>query len=210
VKLHYQIGIEDLVAFGRHFHERSPTFHRQTRIVGAIVALIVFVAVLLFFVSVLRVPVDAPRPEWVSTLLLILGFSLAALFGSLVYFFWKPIALNTVTNRLRKFYARHAENADLAKHELEIVESQLIQRSKQGEFRWNLEAFCEIESTVQHIFLWLDGANALVVPRVGVDATELDAFLDQLDRARHKLVADPPSSHAPSEAIQRDKSSLQL
>ncbi len=134
MKLHYRNTIDDLIAFNRHVHQRSPLLKPQAR------AMAIWIFVLVLLVLYL-LPFD-PReqPNWLVALAGAFALFTAASIALFVYLLWKPYILRKVGQSVRKIYERNPDKIALAEKELEVIGGELVEKNEFGEFRWRLAA----------------------------------------------------------------------
>jgi YcxB-like protein len=199
VKLHYRNTIDDLVAFNRHVQARSPLFRPQARAM----AMWVFVLVLMVFYLL---PFDVrEQPNWLVALAGAFALATAVCVALSVYFLWKPYLLRKVGQSVRKIYLKNPDKIALTHKELEVVGGELVERNEFGEFRWKLAAVEAIETTRDYAFIKMSALRAYILPREAFAAEELEAFLDDLERAYRRPPPLPAESGraSPADAIRR-------
>lgn len=191
MKLHYQNTIDDLIAFNRHVHERSPLLKPQARAM----ALSVFVLVLMVFYFL---PFNLrEQPNWLVALAASFALATAVSVALFVYFLWKPYLLRKVGQSVRQIYRKNPDKIALAEKELEVGGDELVERNEFGEFRWKLAAVEAIETTRDYAFIKMSALRAYILPREAFAAEELEVFLDELERA-HRRPPPLPAEASPA------------
>lgn len=206
MKLHYRNTVDDLVAFNRFFFQRSPLLKQQAR--GAAVVIVV-----LFLIGALLISMSARGGRSIAgdeVLDMVVGLGIGIVPMAIVaYLVYQPIMLYNVCSNTRKIYQLHPDST-LGDQELEVMSGQLVARNELSTAFWKFSAIDEIATTPQYVFIRVSGSRAFILPRREIAEPELGSFVAELERQRRAPVEVSPPQSSPSEAIQVDKSSIQL
>ena len=167
MKLDYDVTLDDLVAFNRHWvaTSRLPQL-RWARVWGS--AALTGIVFLLLYFTLAR---DSPQAAGITAL--IVGF---------VYFLsYRSVQNSSLERNVAKIYSGDSRGPLFGPHTLEIAPEGFIVRSKQSETRTSWAAIRTISVTPQHLFIYTSAAHAHVVPlsRV-IQAGELDELLGKI------------------------------
>jgi YcxB-like protein len=174
MKLHYEVTLDDLVAFNRYHWGRSPTIRRIIRSQQWSIAIFLFSLFALGGAAISFFEND-PIPALVFTGI---GSVLAAM-----WFVWFPGHYrNTMDKNVRRLYAEGSKVTAVGWHELELGDEMLIERNECGELRTRYAKIERIETSTNYLFIYLSSVLAHIVPLD--DSTEGDPLLfrDALQR----------------------------
>ena len=207
MKLRYRNDIEDLVAFARFYYQHSPLIKQQARANAVVLLFFLLIGTPIIFLSA-RGGASTPSDQLVG-LVVCLGLPIAAL-PIVMYFVWQPLLVYNGCNNTRKIYQHNPDKAALGDQELELIGGQLVARNEYCKAYWTLSAIEDVATSPQYVFIRHSGIRAFIIPRGEVPEDELSSFIAELERQCREPVAAMPSGSPPSEAIQLDKSSIQL
>jgi hypothetical protein len=208
VKLHYRNTVDDLVAFTRFFFQRSPLLRQQARFLASIGFCILTGGTVAFY---LVIGTGTPPPPLDRVLLTLPCFVLPIVaIAAAIYHVWPYCLLYRVSLSTRQFYRNNLDRSALVDQELELIAGQLVARSELCAAYWKFSAIDEIATTPQHVFIRISGSRAFILPRRDIAEQDLASFITELERQRGAPFEMSPPPSPPSEAIQVDKSSIQL
>lgn len=171
VKITYENSLEDLVAFNRYHFAHSPTARRSRSFLLWLSPL----CILLFLVPLAL----AERS---------LGLMAIALISATLCALVAPWILRTSMERqVRKLYSEGANKGTIGKHELELTEDELIERTSYGEQRTRLQAFERVITTSGYTFIYVSALMAHVIPQNAVLDGDYNCFVE---RIKQRLAAD--------------------
>lgn len=187
MKLQFVLAPEDHVAFNMfHFHH-SPTMRRNVR--NTIVLSWLAVVVLFLWLAL------SQR----DMLLLIVGVILSPLAPVLSAWGMRRQMRGNVENLI----AEGKNQGIYGPQELELADGRLISRSEGRMSAVDVRFIERIVRTEDHLYLYVSGLSAHVVPRAFVTDDELDDFLDALNESCPDLTEKPTSSTAITEYVRR-------
>ncbi len=161
----YRIGFGDRFAFAAYHLSRNP------------IILLMTVGVLLFFAynSVLPAIRSSPSVSLYAKVIAFMFMELLLLIAVIV--FWAVLMLITmISKRNKPLYAQRT---------FTVAEDGLVTESEYGRSETRWKQVQKLARTRKHIFLYLSGEAAVVVPRRAfADAAQWDAFYEICKRGR--------------------------
>jgi len=163
MKIRFDLGIEDLVAFAQYHNDHSP-FVRRVRLVVTLLGVMPF----------LVLPVFAPHEYRLPALAA--GAAAAA-----VVAFRMPRAYARASERqVRKLYAGRVNEGVFGAYELELTADSLVKRTSVSESSTRLAALGPVRVTADYAFIYATPVTAFVIPRHAVTAGDFDRFVDEV------------------------------
>jgi hypothetical protein len=173
----YEITLDDVHAFNAHYGKTSPVARRARR--TARFGLTAMLAVLL---GALGYGIRAPLPFWILGGAILLVFF--AIFPRRVE---RLIRLHTARS-----YADGANKGLLGPHRLTALKDWLIEQSKWREQRTHWRAVERVEQSPHHLFIYVSGFTAIVIPRRAFDSDgDWTTFCAQIEERRHHASPEP-------------------
>jgi hypothetical protein len=166
VKIRYENSIEDLVVFNRYHWDHSSRSRRTKLVLLSVPPLLVLLPAV---GGALWVQIPWPYVVGATVVLVVL------------YLLVAPGAFNRALERqVRRMYGRGANAAILGEHELELTETNLIERTPEEESLLELSAIERVASTPTHTLIYLNRSQAHVIPRDAVLEGDYDEFVAAL------------------------------
>ncbi len=166
MKIHYEVNLDDLVAWKVYHFDHSPAMKRS-QASNALVPSAVWLAI--------GVAGAIASHEPAMLLLPILAVSGIWVLASPSYLRWATV------RQVRKLYAEGANKGTLGPHDLELADSRLIERTPVNEHSVLLESIEKVERTDTHTFVYLSAVLAHVVPRAAVGERDYEEFVHALE-----------------------------
>lgn len=159
--LRYNVSIDDIVAFNAYHCDQSPTIRRQRFIVAGTIDLLVILPGI-FYAKANNEPA-------------ILAFAcLFAVIFTVLYWALFHRCLARTANRL---ISEGSTQGIVGPHELEITNSDLIERTEVNESKHSWKGLHRIVDTSDYLFIYVTALMAHVVPKQSVTAGDVDDFL---------------------------------
>lgn len=173
----YEIALEDVHAFNAHYGKTSPVARRARR-----VARFGLTAMLMVLLTALGYAIRAPLPFW--------GLGVAIL---LVFFALFPRRVERLIRiHTERSYADGSNKGLLGQHRLTVLKDWLIEQSKWREQRTHWRAVERVERTRTHLFIYVSGFTAIVIPRRAFDDDgDWAAFCAQIEERRRHASPEP-------------------
>jgi YcxB-like protein len=161
--LRYNVSIDDIVAFNTYHCDHSPTIRRQKIFVAGTIDALVILAGAFYAKSN-----DEPA---------ILAFAgLFAVIFTVLYWVLFRRCLARSANRL---ISEGSTKGVVGPHELEITDSDLIERTEVNESKHSWRGLHRVVDTPEYLFIYVTALMAHVVPKQSVTAGDIDAFLQK-------------------------------
>lgn len=158
--IEYQLGLEDIVAFGLYHHRTSRLSKRRLRITQASGVLSTFVLVMIW-----------PRWSSLERVLFLSGFSLFWVWAYPFYYQW------AIKRNHRKIYLDSENKGGIGNHFIAIGPEGVRERSPVGESTTAWMGIERIEENEHYLFLYTGPLQAHVIPkRAFASGQEADAF----------------------------------
>ncbi len=158
MKIRYEVTIEDLVASSKYHYRNTPEL-RRARSCGMVVsALVVFVIVFLLNEKAGILARAIP----------------AALIAGLFLTIWPAMYWGAVEKQIRKLYESGTHKGALGKHEIEITDGGIRERTEFGEQYTTWEGIGVIGFEDNHTYVYVTPCTAHVIPREGIEEGSYD------------------------------------
>jgi predicted tellurium resistance membrane protein TerC len=170
--LDYELGIDDLVAFARYHHAHSPWLRQRQRVLryGISLAMLGVIAAVAFLL-------EAPPGLWAVGVAITVAYALL---------FPARYDLGLRQNVLRM--QGEGKNQDvLGPHRVELGGEAISEITPLREVRTRWPAVERVVETGDHVFVYVTGATALVIPRRAF--ADREAVVEFVERARAKIGA---------------------
>jgi hypothetical protein len=178
MKIRYELAVEDMVVFYRHYSANSPVYQQAITkwIVVGVASIMVIASALALWLR--------DSGTWALAALGV-GLALSALFALwLPRYFRSNVAAST-----RKTYSSEKNQKALGLRELELTDTALISRGSFDEGSIRRESIRKVTVIDDHAFIFTGSATAFVVPRHGVSRGEFDGFINAIQ----EVVANNPA-----------------
>ena len=164
LELEYEVTLEDVTAFALFHHRHSPHLLRRRRIlrVGMAAVMVVVAAVV---AAVARAP--------------LLGF-VGLAFAVLFYFMFPRRYERGLRDNVAKMYAEGKNLDVLGKTKLVIDDDFILESTPTRDVRTRWSAVEGCVETEQHVFVYVTGSTALVIPRRDVPGPLLARFVERV------------------------------
>jgi hypothetical protein len=161
MKICFDLGIQDLVAFTRYHQDRTPAVRR----VRLFVTLVFGVAP-----AVIIPPLIVPQEYR--------AFALAGgVFAAAILAFRMPDAYSRSTERqVRRLYRGKTNEGVFGPHELELTATSLVKRTPVSESSTRLEALGPVILKEDYTFIYASPVTAFVIPRHAIRSGDYDQF----------------------------------
>ena len=172
MRVSFEITLDDIHAFNAHYAQSSLLPRRSRRMVRA--ALTLTLVCLLF---ALGMAIRAPIAFWILGALILIGW-------------WKiyPRRIEAITRQsTQRLYAEGKNAGMLGPHTVELGEEWLTESSSEREVRTRWRAAERVAVTDTHVFLYVTGFSAVIVP--------VRAFSSEAERAAFVALANQRLAH---------------
>jgi hypothetical protein len=171
VKIHYEVNLDDLIAWNLYHFDHSPAMKRSRAIIVWGVAVVI----------PLPIAFQAIHKPEVPILVHAIALSLV-LIVAVVWVLAVPPYLRWATVRqARKMYAEGANKGTLGPHELELTDTRLIERTPVNEYSVTLESIERVARSDTHPFVYLSAVLAHVIPRAALGERDYEEFVQALE-----------------------------
>ncbi len=161
MKLQFDVTIDDLIEFHRHFFSTSKSVRRQRRIViGTVTA-----------ISATTIVLTA------RSLPLNLRLAAAALFAVFFPLMLRLIHTKSLDRSVRSLLAESGTEGVVGRHTLVADESGLTEETSVNETRHAWSAVQRIDETDDYVFIFISSLQAHTIPRCRVAAGDLDELV---------------------------------
>lgn len=185
--LRFDTGVEEVLAFQRHFLKTDGPTRRTIRR-WRIVFPLLWLALVLFDTLAGEEPTD-----W-----LFFSFMVAV---SVAWFAFTPALITAIsTNRLRKFYRKPANSASFGPTEMTFTGKGIGIKRPDGISRIEWPAVERVDRTKEYFFIYTSSVTACIVPKKALTEAETEELQKLL--AEHVRPSDRPS---PGETTRQSK-----
>lgn len=135
-----------------------------------------------------------PTNEDVSCPLIVGGAIVFVGLFSVVFSYIFPASMD---RQIRRLYKEGANKGVIGRHELEIDDDGLVERTEVNETRQSWRGVERIAETDEHAFIYISSMAAHVIPKHSMTVGDPDAFID---RAKELWCAENPEAVGKQEA----------
>jgi hypothetical protein len=168
VKIHYDVNLDDIVAWNLyHFtHSRAMRRTRLFNVWGP-------PAVWVFLATAAAALIGGPAAIFV--------LQIPVLIVSAVWVAAMPAYMRRLlTRNVRKLMSEGANKGTLGPHEMELTETHLIVSSYYSETKSRLEVIERVARTDSHTFVYMSAVNANTIPRAALGERDYEEFVEAL------------------------------
>lgn len=164
----YTVGVDDVVAFNKHYASHAPHMKRMRKRTMIVATLFIFWLVALMSVF---------TQSWF--------IFLAGILATAAFAYTFPREYDKFIQRsVAKSLQEGSNKSTLGQHELEITDAGITERNAVTVYSTTWAGIEKIETTPTHAFIYLGSSMAHIIPVSSITTGHLSAFLDELHKRK--------------------------